>query len=209
MRLILVLFMLTINGVCLGAKINAIIDKNNTYNHEYVLSGAKEFFNRAHMHGATVFPDKHYDIQELSLYNLSWADNADKKEKPAFTKFYKISTRSSLDLVSYDPKSGKYKFKLTIIPSAIIDTRMSTVTGSKVTPIKGKLIFNAHNTEAIYLEGKYTKDAGLLNEHSNGSKKFSLTLENDKTLILEQLENIQVTVETNDQLERVGADANN
>lgn len=149
------------------------------------------------------FPEKHYDVNNLRLSILRWI-SYDNKTKRLLTLpgSYDASTEGSLDLESYDHKTGKYKYKLTIKPTAIFDQKMVIVSGSKIVPlkIKGDAIFNANNKPFVYVEGIaniHDNQLTLSNIHTNkDNSSFELIVDKDSNNLLKliPLNDISVTI---------------
>jgi hypothetical protein len=198
--LVMVLLMMSANISFANAKLGAVIEKNQAYTDEYALSGIDEFFHKAESYTKIYFPEKKYDIYEMSLTGLKWGILNNKQNLPAvFSAYYQVMAKGDLKLVSYDEASGKYKFLLTLRPSAIIDDEYTIVSGPKVTPIKGKITFNDNNKEEIYIEGTAHIVNGklqLTNQHSDiKDGSFELRMDEYNTLLLKQLRDLPVTVE--------------
>lgn len=181
--------MLVANAAFADATVHAMIYKG----HEYKLT-------RHHPPNKSIgkifFPETAYQIHGVVIDTLMLS-NYDVKNKPLiFANNNHAATSGLLTLESYDQETGRYKFKLTIKPIAIIDTKINYET--LPVNIRGNATFNINNQPFLYVEGIANIHASKLTlsnintNRDNSSFKLSVDKDNNNVLILTPLNDIQV-----------------
>lgn len=132
------------------------------------------------------FPEHHYGLHNVRLYDLHWIrEDGNPQALLVLPGPYNISASGNLDLESYDPESGRFKYKLTFTARKLIDQKMLFATGPKIVPVKlqDKVIFASNAKNYMYVEGILMSKNGYFtinNIHTNHDNSgFNLNISND------------------------------
>lgn len=144
------------------------------------------------------FPSKHYDAYDLLIQREPELVLLNSVIKINQNSYHLIGTKCSLDLVTYDKKTGYFKYQLSIKANKMADMNL----GSSLKPISidGSLFFTDKNLSAITIEGKVTfkNNYPEIENIKSNSDGFSLKFDNKiKDLILTAIRDVPIKIYTN------------
>lgn len=144
------------------------------------------------------FPLKDYKGDGFFICNLKYTDSTPAKERKLDLKIYRtIIAKANLNLISYDKKTGIFKYNISLHPYNINNDVVDGI--HKYTGIKGKLIFD-ENQSYLPIAGKFESRNGrnsLLSLLNKNADYFSIAFISEKSynILLTRLKNLPVTVE--------------
>lgn len=149
------------------------------------------------------FPEKHYDIYNLQIQNFSWiGSDKNTKQLLKLPGAYALRAQGCLDLESYDPVTGRYKFKLTINPSVMLNGRLRLVKEAEVVPVKVSAYeFSINKKQYLYVTGIAKFQKGQLrieNIHSNSDDSSYKFVVYKSSVVLQERSDIAMTIKIED-----------
>lgn len=143
------------------------------------------------------FPLSYYDVKSFFVCNLKYTDKTSLSDRKIdLNKFKCIMADGRMDLISYDKKSGAFKYKLLITPSSMdnnqanslqyfsVKGKVANYDGKDYLPIKGKVHFTDNKPALAKL---FKKDGHYFNLAFDHKDSYNITLI--------RLKDIPVTVE--------------